>query len=133
VSNADDPLQAGDTFKLFSAPAFAGGFSSLVLPALTPGLYWYTNALAVNGTISVAQETPPQFGGVQLAGGGLVFTGTGGVTNGTYYVLATTNLDLAVTNWTRVLTNEFDGGGNFDFTNAVSPNAPQSFYLLQLP
>lgn len=133
ISNADDPLQAGDSFKLFSAPTFAGGFGSLALPALTTGLYWHTNSLAVNGTISVAQETPPQFGGVQLAGGGLVFTGTGGVTNGTYYVLATTNLDLPVTNWTRVLTNQFDSGGNFNFTNAVLPNAPKSFYLLQLP
>jgi len=133
ISNADDPLQAGDTFKLFSAPAFAGGFSSVALPALTPGLYWYTNGLAANGTVSVAQEMPPQFGGVQLAAGGLVFTGSGGVTNGTYFVLATTNLDLPVTNWTRVLTNQFDGSGNFNFTNTVSPTAPQSFYMLQLP
>jgi len=48
-------------------------------------------------------------------------------------VLATTNLDLPVTNWTRVLTNQFDGSGNFNFTNTVSPTAPQSFYMLQLP
>lgn len=45
-------LAAGDTFTLFSTPV-SGAFSSVTLPAL-PGsnLYW-TNNVAVNGTISV--------------------------------------------------------------------------------
>ena len=48
-------------------------------------------------------------------------------------VLASTNLGLPLSNWTRLLTNQFDGSGNFNFTNAPGTNAPQSFYLLQLP
>jgi hypothetical protein len=133
VSNADDPLQAGDVFPLFTAGAFAGGFSSLALPALTPGLYWNTNTFKLDGTLRVAAETPPVIGGLAVLGGQLVLNGSGGITNGTYYVLTATNLTTPLTNWTRILTNQFDAGGNFNFTNSVTTNSVQSFYLLQLP
>ena len=44
---------AGDTFTLFSVPV-SGAFSAVTLPALPgPNFYW-TNNLAVNGTIAVA-------------------------------------------------------------------------------
>jgi hypothetical protein len=36
-------------------------------------------------------------------------------------------------NWTQLLTDQFDAGGNFNFTNSVPPDALQKFYLLQLP
>ena len=62
-----------------------------------------------------------------------MLTGSGGVTNGSYYVLTSTNLAAPLTNWTRLLTNQFDGNGNFNFTNMMPPHSPQSFYLLQLP
>jgi autotransporter-associated beta strand protein len=46
-------LVAGDTFALFSTP-ISGTFSTVTLPALpTPDLYW-TNRLALNGSIAVA-------------------------------------------------------------------------------
>jgi hypothetical protein len=48
-------------------------------------------------------------------------------------VLTSTNLTAPLTNWTRWQTNPFDGNGNFNFTNPLPANAPQSFYLLQLP
>jgi autotransporter-associated beta strand protein len=133
VSNADDPLQAGDAFTIFSVTNFDGNFSSLILPALASGLYWDTSMLKVNGTIRVGIETPPVIGNIGVAGGSLVISGTGGVTNGTYYVLSSTNLAAPMTNWTALLTNQFDASGNFIFTNAMSTNSPQSFYLLQLP
>ncbi|MCS7338601.1 MAG: hypothetical protein NZ739_10255, partial [Verrucomicrobiae bacterium] len=49
---------AGDTFTLFNKPV--SGFSSITwaLPALTPPLYW-TNMLAVDGTIRVLSTAPP--------------------------------------------------------------------------
>jgi hypothetical protein len=34
--------------------------------------------------------------------------------------------------WMPVATNQFDGAGNFIFTNNLDPNTPQSFYQLQL-
>jgi hypothetical protein len=46
--------------------------------------------------------------------------------------LAATNLVLPVSHWTVIATNTFDGGGNFSFTNSVSPNTPPTFYLLKL-
>ena len=51
----------GDTFRLFDAPAYAGSFASMNLPALTPGLVWNTTRIAIDGTIRVAffDITPP--------------------------------------------------------------------------
>ena len=132
VSNADDPLQGGDAFQLFTAPVITGNFSSLALPALTPGLYWNTNLLKTSGIIIVGIETPPLIGSVGVAGGKLFLSGSGGVTNGTYYVLSSTNLAIGLTNWTRLLTNQFDAGGNFNFTNLIKTNTGQSYYRLQL-
>jgi hypothetical protein len=37
-----------------------------------------------------------------------------------------------LTNWPRLLTNQFDAAGNFNFTNGINSTSPQSFYLLQL-
>jgi autotransporter-associated beta strand protein len=133
VSNADDPLQAGDAFQLFTARTVAGNFSSLTLPALAPGLYWNTNTFKTDATIRVAAETPPVIGNIGVMNGKLVISGNGGVTNRTYYVLTSTNLAAPLTNWTRLLTNQFDANANFNFTNVIAPNPPQNFYLLQLP
>ena len=133
VSNVDDPLQGGDAFQLFNTAGFAGNFTTVALPALTPGLYWNTSTINVDGTIRVAIETPPVIGNIGISGGNLVLTGSGGITNGTYYVLTTTNMALPLTNWTRLLTNQFDASGNFNLTNAMVTNSPQNFYLLQLP
>ncbi len=46
-------LAAGQSFQLFSAGGYAGGFSSVTLPTLATWLVWNTNNLYVNGTISV--------------------------------------------------------------------------------
>lgn len=45
-------LAPGDSFRLFSALSFGGGFSSVTLPPLPGGLTW-TNKLLVNGSIEV--------------------------------------------------------------------------------
>ena len=74
------------------------------------------------------------FGKIIDAGGGsFVLSGTGGGSNGTYYVLISSNLAVPLTNWTLMATNQFDGLGNFIFTNTAQTNAPQEFYLLQMP
>jgi autotransporter-associated beta strand protein len=133
VSNADDPLQPGDTFKLFSGASFSGNFSSISLPPLGSGLCWGTNSFKSDATIRVLAETPPVIGSLGLMNGQLEMMGTGGITNGTYYILTTTNLATPLPNWTRLLTNQFDASGNFIFTHTVSPNASPCFYLLELP
>ena len=54
VSLSTNIYAAGDTFTLFSASSYAGTFTNMNLPVLPVGLYWSTNNLAVNGTLTVA-------------------------------------------------------------------------------
>jgi hypothetical protein len=129
VSNADDALQAGDAFHLFSAGNFNGQFSSITLPALSPGLYWDTNTFFADGTIRVAGRIPPVIGSMSLANGKFTMSGTGGIPNADFYLLASSNL----TDWVSILTNQFDDGGNFNVTDSIDPNAPQDFYIIKIP
>jgi len=83
--------------------------------------------------VSVASTTSPRIGTVLISGGNIIFAGTNGPSGGTFYLLASTNLALPFNQWTRVMTNQFDVNGNCVFSNAVGPNSPRQFYLLQLP
>ena len=126
-------LAAGDSFKLFNAASYRGGFANVILPTLPAGLGWNTNNLNTGGTLSVVITAKPVIGSISISGNGFVFAGTGGVANGNYYLLASTNIATPVSNWTRRVTNQFDASGHFNFTNPVPPDALQNFYLLQLP
>ena len=78
----------------------------------------------------------PLFRSIIVAGGtngGFILSGVGGTNNGTYYVLTSSNLLTPLTNWTPIATNQFDNLGGFIFTIAAQTNAPQEFYLLQMP
>jgi autotransporter-associated beta strand protein len=123
------PLAAGDTFNLFNAASYNGTFASVILPPLPFGLAWNTNSLNTAGTLSVVRITTPVIGNLAISAGGLGFSGTGGVGNATFVLLGTTN--LAPANWTPLLTNQFDSGGNFNFTNATGTDG-QTFYRLLL-
>jgi len=70
---------------------------------------------------------------VAVGDGSFVLSGIGGTINGVYYVLSTTDLTLPLTNWTFIATNQFDGLGDFIFTNTMQTNALQQFYILKLP
>jgi hypothetical protein len=74
----------------------------------------------------------PNVASISMAGNSLSLNGNYGGLSATYYVLASTNLSLPVTQWTRVATNVL-GGGNFSITltNALNPDVPQQFYILQ--
>ena len=126
-------MQAGDVFHLFSAGNFSGQFSSIALPALSPGLYWDTGTFAVDGTIRVVPQSPPVIGNASFANGKFILSGNGGVTNGTYYILTSTNPSAPLSNWMRLQTNQFDNNGNFNSTNPINEGAAQSYYILQLP
>lgn len=128
-------LAAGDTFQLLNAANYSGTFSSVKLPPLNPGLAWNTNGLNTGGMISVVSTAPPAqpvIGQVSISGNNFIFNGTGGVASATFYLLTSTNLAAPLTNWTPLITNQFDNNGNFNFTNPMGSNTPQSFYLLQL-
>ncbi|MGH8023722.1 MAG: beta strand repeat-containing protein, partial [Limisphaerales bacterium] len=133
VTNSSGAAPAnGDSFKLFNAATYSGSFSSLVLPSLPAGLGWNTNGLNSAGTLSVVINARSVMGGFSISGSSLVFTGSGGVANANYYLLGTTNLAKPLTKWTRLMTNQFDNKGNFNFTNTLDTNSFQDFYLLQL-
>jgi hypothetical protein len=124
---------AGDSFKLFAAENYAGAFANLVLPPLPANLAWNTHALNLNGTLSVIAVPGPVIGPVSISGGSLIFTGSAGAAYASYYLLATTNLAVPVANWTRLLTNQFDAAGNFNFIRPLNPDSPPLFYRLQVP
>jgi hypothetical protein len=76
---------------------------------------------------------PPRFLTVSTAGGNVVLTGRDGTPGEDYVVLRSTNISLPISSWTRVVTNQFDGSGNFTITDPISPGAPQNFYRLLIP
>jgi hypothetical protein len=105
----------------------------VVLPPLPAGLGWNTNSLNTNGTLSVIIATVPVIQSISPTVNAFIFSGSNGVANADFYLLGSTNLAVPVPNWTRLLTNQFDNNGNFNFTNLMDASAPQYFYLLQIP
>jgi hypothetical protein len=124
-------LAAGDSFQLFNAASYSGTFSSVILPPLPFGLAWNTNTLNPAGTISIVLTTIPVISSISISGNSLTLNGTGGVGNANFVLLGTTNLSSPLSNWTRLLTNQFDNNGGFNFTNAAATNA-QNYYLLRV-
>jgi len=133
VSNLAGTLALGDTFKLFSATAVSGNFSSVSLPPLTNGLSWNKIALASSGTITVVSNTQPVLGKIVVNGSALKLSGSNGVPGNLYFVITATNVAMPVAQWTPVLTNSFDMLGNFICTNPLSISTPQKYYRLLVP
>ena len=117
------------TYTLFN---YGGALSvgSLSI-ASAPAGYTYAIDTSTQGQVNLIVSLP-QFGSLRAIPNGLIMSGSGGVSNAAYYLLTTTNIARPLINWTRLLTNQFDGNGNFTLTNAISANSPQTFYRLQL-
>jgi len=150
-TNSDEVVVSGDLFltgqlQVTAAGGFGVGTYTLFscagtltyanfMLASAPAGYHYSFNTNTSGVVKliVAPATPPNFGSLAASGASLVFSGNNGVPLGSYFVLASTNLALPPAGWTCVLTNQFDVGGNFIFTNAMNTNSAQSYYRLQLP
>jgi autotransporter-associated beta strand protein len=101
--------------------------------AAAPAGYNYSLNTNTPGVVQlvVAPATPPNFGSTFASGANLIFSGGNGLPLGYYFLLGSADIAAPLTNWTRLLTNQFDSGGNFNFTNPAGPNG-QNFYRLQL-
>ena len=126
-----DTRAVGDTFHLLHASSFAGTFDAISPVTPGNGLLWDTSQLATTGTLAVMQGIPFKIGTVNVSGGNIIISGGGGSPNGIYNVLTSTNAALPINQWTIIGPFNFDGSGNFGFTNAVTPGQPQVFYTVQ--
>jgi rhamnogalacturonan endolyase len=133
-------LRSTDGVNFSQIAAVANNVKIYADTMLTPGTVYYYQVVANNAdgnspNSNTAQvSTPvvqPLISDVRFSGGNLILTGNG-ATNGSYCVLASSNLATPLVDWTRLLTNQFDGSGNFSFTDAVSTSSPQGFYLLRM-
>jgi rhamnogalacturonan endolyase len=124
------------------APVVGGGITNgtyLDTAALIGTNYYIVASVNPNGSTNsspvsavITATVPPQINSVQLLNGNFVLSGGGGTSGEKFYLLTSTNIALPLAQWAPVLTNNFDGGGNFICTNSVNPRAAQTFYLLQL-
>jgi len=132
VTNLAGTLAIGDSFRILRAASYSGNFAALKLPPLGVGLAWNTNAFT-NGVLSVVLgAVAPQVSQVSLAGTNLVFGGVGGAAGYYYSVLAATNLVTPLTNWSLIGTGNFDGLGNFIYSNGINPQTSPQFYEIQI-
>jgi hypothetical protein len=136
VSNSSGTSVAGgESYKLFSAASYSGGFTTIIPATPGAGLTWNTNNLTVNGTISISGSvvtnptTNANITKVTLSGTNMLIHGTNNnVPNTSFHfvVLTSPNITNALSNWTPVYTNGFTGG-TFDYTNPIVPGTPQQF------
>jgi hypothetical protein len=87
----------------------------------------------VSATLVVGPPPTPSISFVSLSGSNFIFNGTNGTIGGTYHVLSSTNARLPSSNWMIAGMGAFDAQGNFAYTNALDPNAPQLFFRVQVP
>ena len=119
--------------------AIGGAGFNFVLGSLVSGggFSGYLSNNVANSSVDLAfvslPAAPPGFRTVKLSGTNFIASGTNGVPGWPYFILVSTNVALPLNQWTSMATNQFDAGGNFTFTNSVSPGPPQKFYLLKLP
>lgn len=136
VSNILGTLVGSESYKLFSAANYSGGFSTIIPAIPGAGLTWNTNNLTVNGTISVvgtgggSPTTNAAITKVTLVGTNLVVHGTNNnVPNTSFHYVVLTSADItnALSNWTPIITNTFKSDGTFDYTNPIVPGTPRQF------
>jgi hypothetical protein len=123
-----------------NAVAFVNGVWTGNLAVLQPG----TNVvlLANDGAGHTGLSNPfnvvavprPGIVGFSLSGTSLVINGTNGLAGWPCCVLMSTNAALPLNQWVPIATNLLSTSGSFTLTatNAVSPTAPQCFYILEM-
>ena len=122
-------LGDGRTARFTPSPNFFGRGSFRFVSTDTLAGGGMTNTV----NVLVTPSNQPRFTVIHRSGGNVVLGGSGGLPLANYYLLTSTDVTAPAGNWSRVATNQFDVGGNFNLTNAVNVNAGQTFYRLQIP
>ena len=124
---------AGTTFHLFSASIYNASAFTQIIPA-KPGswLLWDTSRLAVDGTLKVIAEPPPQFDTIGvLPDGNFQFTFSASVSSN-YTVWASTNVGLPMSQWT-VLRSGTVTTSPLVIDDLHATNYAQRFYRISVP
>ena len=144
LANDSDPL--GLPLTLVSVSPSSGSASInnstnvLFTPATGASTTATLNYVITNGaggsassiiTVTVTNPPVPRFTSAKVVGTNFVATGTNGAPNGTYNMLTATNVAQSLATWTAVLTNTFDGSGNFSNNIPTNSTLPRSFYRIQ--
>src|SRR5262249_23216504 len=99
------------------------------------GFAWNTANLSANGTIAVmtaAIPPSPKLTGIHSSGTTVSISGTNGPANEPFVVVSSTNILAKVNTWMPVYTNAFNGGGGFNISFGVAPNAPQQYFAIMV-
>ena len=129
------------TLKIGYHPASGATFNVLSYSGHTGGFGQPRFAIRLDMAISLwrdqfqfaRREQPAFIGTFQLLGTNAILSGTGGSPGSNYVVLASTNLTAIGKLVGARPANKFDGGGQFRYTNPVSPAKPRQFFIFKLP
>jgi hypothetical protein len=143
---ASAPIVLGDSQISVTVPAGSGTVDVTVQSGLyEPDTYDGPDAnvhepvfgygtSATNAADKFSYVAVPGILRVSAKAGNFIMSGTNNSgPGGTYQVLGSTNLLLPRTNWMVLTNGSFDSRGNFSFTNAISIENSEMFYMLRVP
>ncbi|HMP83822.1 MAG TPA: immunoglobulin domain-containing protein [Verrucomicrobiota bacterium] len=128
ATGASDPAN----LTYFAINATSGSGPTIHLDELRIGTSWAQVTPAAGGPVIPPVVTNLTVTQTLLTPSGLVLRGTGGTASGTFDVVSATNLSTSLGNWLTLASHQFDGLGNFDCTNPVSPSDTIRFYSLRV-
>jgi autotransporter-associated beta strand protein len=131
IDLSGDPLVGGESFTLFSAAGYSGAFTNITPASPGPGLAWYKERLAVDGTLQVLPV--PVAGSVSQSGDTMTVIGSHGPPLRTYIVVGNSNPLVPRDAWNPVATNTFDINGNFSFTLPIQQSVARRVFTIKIP
>ena len=121
----------GDSFQLFSAPGYAGGFSNYSLPPLPLGLEW--SVPETNGVLAVRLASELMFVNVRPNGAALSFDIVGGPPNGDYTLLYSFTGKGPVDEWFFLVAGTFNETGTDSWNWNPIFGSPVAYFSVSVP
>ncbi len=128
VTNLGPALVAGDSFRLFDAAFFSGGFNTITLNALVDGFSWDTSSLSTAGVLSVRSGSTLVIQPIALNGSKLEMSLQS--KPGVAYVLEQTGQMVPPVVWLPVTTNTALGE-KLSISIPLAAGQAQQFYRIR--